>query len=735
MAADTLSKLGKYEIRGMLGKGAMGIVYDGFDPVIQRRVAIKTVAKQSLDPSESAKLLDRFKREAQAAGRLNHPGIVSIHEYGEDDGVAFIAMEFVRGHELRTYFESQQRFPLAHIVLIMCDILDALDHAHRNGVVHRDIKPANIMITDEGRVKVADFGVARIESSMMTQVGTRIGTPAYMSPEQHQGLPVDGRSDLFSAGVILYEFLTGERPFTGDGYTLIQQILLQDATRPSAINRDIPRRLDAVAMQALARRPEDRFATAHEFAEAFRAAAMGESFGPGVDFVLNDRTLPLSSQGVMTLAGSWQETNAAGASVVSSSGPTEVSLEAELEYWKEIKDSTDASDFSTFLQVFPESRFAPLARRRMNRLEGEVKTRRDAGEQEAAERACIDGKQAVEGAEEETHRNDPERQRGEDETRARGLAEEQCQREDEEARLLAEADSRRSAEESARKETAAEPLPHEAEARKRAQTRAQRKRDVDWRLRRLDADEPTLRLRPACEGNDLMPPMDLSPRIVEQPVSGADGHPHFRTATGSVDATAPTHAQTVPVRARSFTSIAPRKRRRLPIAAVLAAVLVCSGVWYANRPELALIVTKLRMEIPAILEQLQQPGQAREVGQERKGSDAARQSEEPRKNEEALNSERNRQQTLARQKEEAARAGAMQNYQRAMALLDQGRTSEAVRLLRRLAYDGHGAAAKALGDLYSSGEKVLLDRQEASHFYAIAERNGVKIDRSVSGRR
>src|SRR5262245_31880430 len=248
MAADLFKKLGKYEIRGTLGRGAMGIVYEGFDPIIERRVAIKTIAKLSMDPSESAELLGRFKREAQAAGRLNHPGIVSIHDYGEDDGLAFIAMEFIQGNELRTHFDSHQRFVLTHIVRIMCDILDALDHAHRNGVVHRDIKPANIMISDEGRVKIADFGVAKIESSTMTQVGMRIGTPAYMSPEQHQGLPVSGRSDLFSAGVILYEFLTGERPFTGDGHSIIRQVLLQDPVPPSEINLDIPRALDAVTM-------------------------------------------------------------------------------------------------------------------------------------------------------------------------------------------------------------------------------------------------------------------------------------------------------------------------------------------------------------------------------------------------------------------------------------------------------------------------------------------------------
>ena len=193
----------------------------------------------------------------------------------------------------------------------------------------------------------------------------------------------------------------------------------------------------------------------------------------------------------------------------------------------------------------------------------------------------------------------------------------------------------------------------------------------------------------------------------------------------------------MPVPPHPFASSASRKPSRLPIAAALAAVLVGSGIWYATRPELAPIVTTLRMEAQAILAQLEQQWQAREAEQaeqERKGGEAARLAEEQRKNEEALKAERNRQLALARQKEEAARAAAIQNYQRAMALLNQGRSSEAIRLLRQLANDGHGAAAKTLGDLYSSGEKVLLDRQEASRFYAIAERNGVKIDRSASSR-
>ena len=718
MAADALNKLGKYEIRGRLGKGAMGVVYDGFDPVIQRRVAIKTIARQSMDPSEAAELLARFKREAQAAGRLNHPGIVAIHDYGEDDGLAFIAMEFIKGDELRTYFDSQQRFALTHIVRIVCDILDALDHAHRNGVVHRDIKPANIMITDEGRVKVADFGVARIESSMMTQIGVRIGTPAYMSPEQHQGLPVSGRSDLFSVGVVLYQFLTGARPFTGDGYAIVQKILLQEAIPPSEINRDIPPTLDAVTMKALAKRPEDRFATASEFAAAIReAVTVNESVGSGLDVVFNDRTLRLNAQSATPLSGSGWGSSMAGTSAISSGGSSlsEVSLEAELEYWKEIKDSTETADFEIFLEVFPQSRFAPLARRRMDRLEAEAKAGQVAGErgcEEAAERSRIENEQAGRSAaEEETHRSDPGREPRECEAQAPSQEEERRQREEEAIRLLAEADSRRAAEEHVRKE-AAEQEHRKAEARKRAQARSHKHRHVDWRLPRLDAEEPRLMPRAGAEASDLVPAMDLSPRM-EPSVPSTAGLPHFEAASSRV-----------------------RAGRRLPIAAALGAVLIGSGIWYATtRTELAPIVTVLKMQTQAVLGQLQQLWHVVEARQEPMVDEAARLAEEQRRNEDALNAERNRQAALARQKEEAAKAARAQNYQRAMALLDQGRSSEAVRLLRQLAHGGHGAAAKTLGDLYSSGEKVLLDRQEASHFYAIAERNGVKIDRSTFVRR
>jgi eukaryotic-like serine/threonine-protein kinase len=270
-----LKLIGKYEIRRELGRGAMGVVYEAYDTLIKRLVALKTIRADQLTGDTSENIIARFRREAQAAGRLNHPSIVSIYDFGEDAGVSFIAMEYVKGRELKDYFQSSERFTNADVVRIMTQILSALDYAHKQGVVHRDIKPANIFLQEDGTVKVADFGIAHIETSNMTQVGTAIGTPAYMSPEQIQGLPIDGRSDLFSAGVILYQFLTGERPFGGSSTTTMRKVLEEDPLPPSRFNVQVPAAMDAVVRRALAKRADDRFQTAREFADALTAAASG----------------------------------------------------------------------------------------------------------------------------------------------------------------------------------------------------------------------------------------------------------------------------------------------------------------------------------------------------------------------------------------------------------------------------------------------------------------------------
>jgi eukaryotic-like serine/threonine-protein kinase len=267
----SIEKLGKYEIRRELGRGAMGVVYEAYDPMIKRVVALKTIRADQLTREDAPVVLARFRREAQAAGRLNHPNIVSIYDFDEDAGTSFIAMEYVTGRDLRECFESGERFKTADAVRLTGQILDALDYSHRQGVIHRDVKPANVFLTD-GSVKVADFGIAHIDSSSLTQDGSVMGTPSYMSPEQILGLPVDGRSDLFSAGVILYQFLTGERPFSGSSTTTMQKVLKEDPLPPTTLNVQLPDAIDAVVRKALAKRPEDRYQTAAEFAADLRAA-------------------------------------------------------------------------------------------------------------------------------------------------------------------------------------------------------------------------------------------------------------------------------------------------------------------------------------------------------------------------------------------------------------------------------------------------------------------------------
>ena len=263
-----VAQLGKYEIRRELARGAMGIVYEAYDTLIKRRVALKTIRPDQLDGEKTADMLARFRREAQAAGRLNHPNIVAIYDFDEDAGTSFIAMEFVEGRELKERFAANERFRMQDVERIMTAILDALDYSHRQGVVHRDVKPANIFLLEDGGVKVADFGIAHLDSSNLTQVGTVVGTPNYMSPEQIMGLPVDGRTDIFAAGVILYQFLTGERPFAGSTTTTMQKVLKEDPLPPSTLNVQLPAAIDAVVRKALAKRADDRYQTAREFAQA-----------------------------------------------------------------------------------------------------------------------------------------------------------------------------------------------------------------------------------------------------------------------------------------------------------------------------------------------------------------------------------------------------------------------------------------------------------------------------------
>ena len=276
ITANIPAQLGKYEIRGLLGRGAMGVVYDGWDPLIHRRVAIKTVRLPDAGDEEAADGLARFKREAQAAGRLTHPNIVGVFDYAETDELAFIVMEFVEGRSLKGVLATNERMAAPEAARLMTDVLAGLAYSHGRGVVHRDIKPANIMLTAEGQAKIADFGIARIEASSMTQAGTVMGTPAYMSPEQFMGQAVDRRTDIYSCGVMLYQLLTGERPFEGSMTSIMHKAMTTVPPRPSELAVTAPPALDAVVAKAMARRPEDRFDTAADFAQALRAPPMPE---------------------------------------------------------------------------------------------------------------------------------------------------------------------------------------------------------------------------------------------------------------------------------------------------------------------------------------------------------------------------------------------------------------------------------------------------------------------------
>lgn len=271
-----MTQLGRYQLKSVLGRGAMGLVYEALDPRLDRRVAIKTILKSHLlDDTVAQDYSRRFVREAQAAARLTHPHIVTVFDFGEEDEVAYIVMEFIEGSELAQHFDNQNYFGLAEAVRILCELLDALAYAHDRGIVHRDVKPANVMIDRAGHVKLTDFGVARLvdTGADRTMPGTMVGTPSYMSPEQIQGLAVGSRTDLFAVGVILYQFLTHERPFGGGGQWAVQRkILHEDPVPPSQLAPASPRIFDAIALRALAKSPDHRFQSASAFASELRLA-------------------------------------------------------------------------------------------------------------------------------------------------------------------------------------------------------------------------------------------------------------------------------------------------------------------------------------------------------------------------------------------------------------------------------------------------------------------------------
>jgi eukaryotic-like serine/threonine-protein kinase len=248
------ARIGKYDIQGILGKGGMGVVYRAFDPAIHRQVAIKTITKSILDPSELQYTLKRFRHEAQAVGRLTHPSIAAIFDYGEDAELAYIVMELVSGKSLAQHLQSRRSFALREIGEIIRQLLAGLGYAHARGVIHRDVKPPNILLDDDGQIKITDFGIARIDTSTLTQIGEVMGSPGYMSPEQFAGNEIDARSDIYSAGVIAYELLTGRKPFIGSNVEVMHKVVSERPADPSQHNPALSAQTDLVVQKALAKK-------------------------------------------------------------------------------------------------------------------------------------------------------------------------------------------------------------------------------------------------------------------------------------------------------------------------------------------------------------------------------------------------------------------------------------------------------------------------------------------------
>jgi serine/threonine-protein kinase len=329
--------LGRYEIVRSLEAAPWGPVHEARDAVLQCKVLVHCVQLHDLSPKAAEEFTERFRGEALAAARLAHPNIAAITDFGRADGRAYLVTEHVEGETLKARLDRGERIPLATAVTLVRDLLAALEHAHDKGIVHQGVRPANMLIAD-GRLRLTGFGMACIQQSEAT-TGAKLGVLAmgtrYMSPEQVQGRPLEFRSDLFSAGVVLYELLTGTRPFDGDNpFAIIQRILTVVLPAPTQLAPALPPALDAVLSRALAKDREARFASAREFAQAL------EPFAPAT----------------------------APSPVEAASQESTIALELELEYWKDIKESEEAEDFLGFLKAFPEGRFAVLAQRRLRKM-------------------------------------------------------------------------------------------------------------------------------------------------------------------------------------------------------------------------------------------------------------------------------------------------------------------------------------------------------------------------------
>jgi serine/threonine-protein kinase len=290
LSAPTPSHVGAYLIRGVIGSGAMGMVYLAHDPAIDRPVVVKTIHRHLLDcGGDDPSVAARFRVEAQAAGRLTHRNIVSVYQFAEDGDCAYIAMEYVAGRNLREYIQSPRKLEVGQVLCLMLQLLDGLHYAHERGVVHRDVKPANLLVADDGRLKITDFGIARMESSNLTRANFLIGSPGYIAPEQYTDRSVDRRVDVFAAGVLLYQMLSGATPFSGTDEAIMYKIVYEPHKPLSeATNDPTLHAFDAVLDRALAKDPARRYPSAL----AMRMALLELATEPLPDLLPTELVLP-----------------------------------------------------------------------------------------------------------------------------------------------------------------------------------------------------------------------------------------------------------------------------------------------------------------------------------------------------------------------------------------------------------------------------------------------------------
>jgi serine/threonine-protein kinase len=711
MGEAELKTLGRYTIERTLGKGAMGVVYEGLDPKLNRRVAIKTILKSHLDPDTAKDYSLRFSREAQAVARLNHPHIVQVYDFAEEGDMAYLVMEFIRGRELKHFFDQNERFDIREAVRIMGELLDALEFAHNAGVIHRDIKPANVMLDAQARTKLTDFGVARVQDvdrthAERTQAGTMVGTPAYMSPEQITGSHVDKRTDVFSAGIILYQFLTGEKPFTGGGaWTIAKKIIQEDPPLPSSLNNAVTPHFDAVVNKALAKSPETRYQSAKDFAVALRRALEGKAEEEDADkTVAGEITIP---SGVRPVPQPRPAAAVGGTGTQTS--PTQAgNQEIELEFWRAIKDGNDANDFELYVQQFPSGIYAALAKRKIAKLRGAAPDDTSAeAKKEAEEAARREGEARAKLAEEKA-KLEAELKKREEEFRQR--------------QAEAEAKAQREAEERARSE---------AEFKKRE---AELKAAKDKRTSpTLLVGVPALLIAIAGAAWYYLAPDDAAQQakiaaMQKQLEAARQQAAELEKAKKREEEArlALEKARKAEENAKKSGDLAKQKQlaeERARAEAEQRKMAEATKLREAEAKRSADAAEKLRQEQQAADARKQvDSAKQRETELAKQQEELARQREElARLQREA--EEKKRQQTVA-----AAPSGSETLFQEASALEQQGKGRDAVKVYTRAARAGNSRAMKRLGEIYDKGiPGVSRDYAESLKWYNAARVLGEEV--------